>query len=1437
MRKRAQSRFKPTIEEQKTTVQQHKPLMEKKPLQLQFKKNTWIAITLLGIFFLVLFFNTYFNLTSNVAYNPEGQGLDKYYLSGPDPYYNLRHVKGTYETGRYPYYTEKDPLLNYPRGASGGRAPLLNMMALGFSRLLTPFMDEADAIGRSMQFVPALFGALLVFPVYFLGKKLFNWKAGLVGAFFSAVIPIHIGSGHGSAYSLFDHDSFNLLMFFTTYLFLVMSLREKDHRKSLLYAVLGGVSLAGLTMTWVDAQFLYVVITIYTIIQIVIDIFLNKFEIRMFTTPTVLLFTGYLISLPVLAAKPAGLRFDIPLLLCIGVAIFGSVYYVLSKKKVPWVVSLPGIFILAGAGLTFIYYVEYFISMFQFLSPLRKLSKVIFGSGIYGTKVSNTIAEANTFQISNTVMSFGPALYWIAWAGFVFLIWRYYKNKTRRDYLFIIILFIIDIWLTGIAGRFLNDMVPIVALLSGWIIWLMFSKLDFKQMIKNIRSAGGGFHGLRRGIKLFHIFGIIFIVVIVILPNVFITLDAAVPNKVYQKKDGNWSNLKWEVFGEGFSGAYGLSVNKEIYWSDAFHWLDNQDVNISPPEKRPAFISWWDYGFYEVALGGHPTVADNFQDGIPPAANFHTATSEKEAVIVWIVRLLEGDKGKHNGKISSEVKKVLEDHLGINDTAKIVRWMENPISSPSYGQWIDEEFNKYIQEEKSKGMLTVGVQWPENAVYHDVIKLLTNDSSFSDEQLTRLYHDIQNVTGLSIRYYGVEGYDRQIFNIFAYLADKSLVLEGAPEDEFIDVLYSGYKIDPYTKEKERDIQNEPLKDYLDLSDNEKRLIAVTGTSQRYKDPYFNTMFYKTYIGPYKEDQGTKSIWDGVQHPCINMKHFYAEYISDMSNPLLQYFTTGKAAVVIAKYYEGAFVNGTVLFNGQPINNSEVVIQKNVTYSKDFVAPIDHDKDLILVDENPSGNFSLLAGAGSRLLVRRYPEIVSPKFFSYGFPLEIIDFNSTSDKNEFPITDDDAMRKSDNYERYLNITIEPGRTSGYVYENLDDNDTFNASTDEPIKNAEVYLWEVLKFDEQAFKQSNNGALQPLETSQTPIVLTTNETGFYSSSDLLPGYYVVQVFADNYRYIYDMISLSSGNTSYNVSKPKLAGLKGIVYYDKDLDGGYTSGDEISGATVDLVHNGETIKTTTTNSTGWYSFDSLIPGKINGMDLNEYTVKVKTSEYQATETVYPEENKTTTLNISLELIPVEVTGKAVYKGTPISDVRVDFEPDMSEDKNTAENNSAITDENGEFTVELKPGKYNYAASKTEGSIVVYNSTTLYLTLSRGETSHPVDDIVLTKRSVTVTGTTTYNGTAIDNVSISFYPDYEKENNTAGFASTTSDAAGVYTVELSPGFYVINVNKEETDVNGVNYTYSVSNETKTLVLLKDYIDTGYNFEIKLERAVKESD
>ena len=189
--------------------------------------------------------------------------------------------------------------------------------------------------------------------------------------------------------------------------------------------------------------------------------------------------------------------------------------------------------------------------------------------------------------------------------------------------------------------------------------------------------------------------------------------------------------------------------------------------------------------------------------GVPPLNELEPEDPRKdrrieEAVVVWITRLIEGHITNNNYKLSDEVRDVLEKHLGSDVTNDISSWIKNGDfeGSPSYGKYINEEYNEYFKEDINPKQLTVGAQWDENAFYHDMVNLLIDDNNtaLTDEEITNLYHDIQEATGYSIRYYGVEGYDKQIFNIFAFLSDKSLILLGAPEDEFIKITYNSVDI-------------------------------------------------------------------------------------------------------------------------------------------------------------------------------------------------------------------------------------------------------------------------------------------------------------------------------------------------------------------------------------------------------------------------------------------------------------------------------------------------------------------------------------------------------------------------------------------------------------------------------------------------------------------
>ncbi len=1357
MRKRAQ--FKMSQSESSLTSQSTIVTSEPERKRFQVKKNWWIGITLIAIFFMVFFLNSYFNIISNVSINPNGTNLtDTYYLSGPDPYYNMRLLETTVQTGRFPYYSFNDPLLSYPLGTSGGRPPLLVMSAIGFSTLLTPFMSEADALGYAMQLVPALFGAFLIFPVYLIGKSLFGKKTGLVSAFLIALIPIHISSGHGSAYALFDHDSFNLLLFFLTFLFFIKSIKEKDTIRRILYALLAGIPLAALSMVWVEAQFLYTVLTIYIVVQLIIDLFNNKIEEGFVISSTVALFTGFFVSWPVSFAR--GVPLELPFFLAFGVAIFGGLCILFKRKQIPWVISYP---LIAGIGVTVLgfLYVVYHYSTFSILAPLKEIANIIYGFGIYGSKVSQTIAEAGTYNMSRTVMSYGPALYWLAWAGFVLLIYQYVKQKGRRDYLMILTLFVVNIWLTSTAGRFLNDMVPLIALLSGWIIWFIISKIDYKQMTRNIRNAGGGLRGIRKGVRIYHLLGVLFIAFLIVIPNAYLALDAAVPSAL--SKNGT-SNMKYDFFGENHSSAFGSSSYKEQYWVDAYAWLNEQDLKIINSSERPGYISWWDYGFYEVAVGKHPTVADNFQDGIPPAANFHVAKSEKEGIAVWIVRLLEGNK-KDNNEVafSDSVIIALQKSLGNNNTTKITSWMINPELSPSQKKAIGVEYDAELSK-----IMQVGEQWPANAYYHDIVQLLNN--TLTDDQITWLYHDIQQATGYSIRYYGVEGYDEQIFNIFAFLSDKSNILTALsttgtqfynPEDDFLQIVYTGYTVN--TDGSKGSDGEWTAQELNDMTQSQRNYIAITGTSTVYKADYFNTMFYRTYVGyPAQQDSSGNYQNPSQQIPCYGMRHFVPEYISPYP-----YYGQDRSAVVIAKYYEGAFFNGTISCNNTPLPYASVAILDKYGFPHDY----------IITDEN--GSFNLLSPGGNITLL-----------FSYANELLLkqITFNSTNNTLYAPVTDEEAMRLTDSYSRYFNISIDPSTLEGFVYLDNNNNGSYDPIIDSPLPGITIEL------NDYYFGRP----VQPVKTDQQ---------GYYIFRNLYPSKYNISAIDEDEFTLLDMASINivPGNNSYNISKPKLAEVKGVTYTDDNGDTKYTSGEEAKDVQIQLTYtklNGakKTVAVTTTGTAGTYSFPSLIPGEytLNATKRNTSTGYLV---YLTEQTVTLTANKTSWVNISLSYAPVLVSGYTVNNTIKIATIPVTFGPDKSVQNNTAVQITATSDAQGTYTVKLVPGAYNVTVQKTEAGTTVYTfSGKLIVPLGEGTATYNIE---VTKESVTVRGNTTYNGKGKGNITIVFSKDLRYANNTAVTKNVKSDINGSYTIELIPGSYNVTV-MEIVNESGQNITYT---------------------------------
>ncbi|HVQ01298.1 MAG TPA: hypothetical protein VMT57_07270, partial [Candidatus Thermoplasmatota archaeon] len=375
---------------------------------------------------------------------------------------------------------------------------------------------------------------------------------------------------------------------------------------------------------------------------------------------------------------------------------------------------------------------------------------------------------------------------------------------------------------------------------------------------------------------------------------------------------------------------------------------------------------------------------------------------------------------------------VLQHQLGTNNSTKVIQWMENPTTSPSYNAPIGQQYDSSLSS-----ILRVGTQYPANAYYHDITRLL--NASLTDEQITWLYHDIQKETGYSIRYYGVEGYDEQIFNIFAFLADSSNVLTALrtpgkkfhnPEDDYIQIKYSGYSVNT---DGTHGANGTWTADELNSMEPATRArIAVTGYDTVLKADYFKTMFYKAYIGyPAQQDAQGNYQTPQQQVPCYNLKHFAPAYVSPYP-----YYSSQKSAVIISKYYEDAFFNGTIKIGGEPLQYVYAVIVDQYGIS--------HDANFTDVN----GTFRLLVPGGNMTLICSYANEVL---------LKNIHFNSTTNPLYAPITDDEAMRMpGSNYTRQFNISVNFSTLQGYVYRDTNNNRTYEPGNDTPVPNITIKL---------------------------------------------------------------------------------------------------------------------------------------------------------------------------------------------------------------------------------------------------------------------------------------------------------------------------------------------------------------------------------------------
>ena len=1079
-----------------------------------------------------------FSLYIRTAWTIEPATEDGFQLTGgSDPYYHKRVVDYVAENGEH---LQNDPMLNYPYGANNARPPLFDWSIAIIGLALSPFFSSSEeSVWWAMEVLPAIYGALIIFPVYAIGKAQFGREAGLIGAFF-----IGVNSGHvsHSSLALADHDSYIILFATTSYFFFMRALTVsgdrkwvsdwtktdeirkgfvdffKNERLALGYAGLAGITIAMISMSWKGFPYIMAIIVVYLGFQMMINAFRR---IDSMTTAMIGLVT---LSMPVILSYPyystmgfIATWWEAPAYILLGYIIYSIL--MVTTRDLPWLLVIGSAALIASTTYLLLTYV------FEELGFL-----LLGGQGYFvRTKLFDTIAEAQPPEFADFVFAFGPVSIWLGIFGIIWMAYQLYNQSIwKKDYLFVMIWALVSIFMAQSAVRFIFNATPVVSLVSGWITWLIIKWADFPAVATTWKSVWGKrgelflwltiaaifagiwffftvsiligilstlilislimivghmdaqgddqyrfrdrLSGLRKGYELKRTLVVIFVGLFVFLPNTFYGYDAGIPYQDKKDHDAaiydflsydflrpdeyqNDQRYNETLYPGGVSGMYNTTNNQlwymgntgpsfpSDYWIDGLEWLAEQDTN-EKPEDRPGFIAWWDYGFWAIDIGEHPTVADNFQFGYQIAGNFITSQSEHEAMALLLYRLIETEVNRDTGKFNDEVRIVLLNYLSEEKVSEFEHIVDNP------DDYIPKNPDGSEQEvHKKNAAIRAGKP----------ILMELDKSTIAD-----LIWEIEQTTGNSIRYFGADT------RMMPYSADNTGIL-------YAPVTLADYDIDDFVEIQAvlSDGQTVPFDEAIDLLENNPDL-QVSSQSLVYKENFLNSMFFRAFIGWSAPDIG-REITDGI--PGISGSIAQDNSLPPLPGWNLTHFKLVQfnSGLRMLKYYDGATISGTVSTpDGMAVANANVTVLDEYRTPHATVTTDKYGKYSILV---PAGNLTLAVSMGT-------PEEDIEKVFKTSNNLLMREENII-------ITEEQAMRQTTS-EINIDLEVEPSSISGRLYWDMDKDGEFGGD-DESIPLVDVLAHNKRSEDTVTVKTNSNGKYDFEGLAPGEYTLTTNIEG--------------------------------------------------------------------------------------------------------------------------------------------------------------------------------------------------------------------------------------------------------------------------------------------------------------------------------------------------------
>jgi len=555
-------------------------------------------------------------------------------LKAFDSWFQYRATAYVAENGFLSWFTWHDISSWYPWGRDVARTAYPGLpFAAAALYLFLRFIGINVDVYTVCYFFPVLMGALASVAIYFLGKEVWNSKAGLISAFIFAIIPAYT---QRTVAGFFDNETLSIFLIILISYFFIISIK----RKSVIPSIGAGLCLGYFAITTGSYQYMFYLLPIFVLLLVVV----KRYSPKLLASYAITAGLGILIG--TIAPINSGINFIYTGsgLVSLGTIALLVLYELILRFRTTEIYTkiMANKLKIGGAIIGSIAAILVALTLTGYLFVIGDFIETHFQLSARFYSIINPLARENIFLVASVgehaTSAWGIFYYYLHIVVFLMPVGLYFVFKRLNEVDFYLILFgLTALYFAGSMIRLTLILAPIACILSG---------IALVQVLKSFASlvSGEPLEVSRRRRRVGKIVGKEHTVAVFGL--VFLMLAATVWHDIDLTRRLSTSEMAPQIT---TTGPY-------QDWQESFVWMQN---NL--PDDA-VILSWWDYGYWITTTTNKTTLVDNgtFNSTQIAMVGLALMSNETDALSImrqynvthvlvhfgYFVSALSGDEGK-----------------------------------------------------------------------------------------------------------------------------------------------------------------------------------------------------------------------------------------------------------------------------------------------------------------------------------------------------------------------------------------------------------------------------------------------------------------------------------------------------------------------------------------------------------------------------------------------------------------------------------------------------------------------------------------------------------------------------------------------------------------------------------------------------------------------